>query len=85
MSCNHNHARADNKSGSLSGTFLIAGVIAPRFGADELTTHILLWISCAVGGWHVTFRSFAQLFRFELDVDLLMLVAAIGAGVINRW
>ena len=96
MSCNHNHARADNSnrnplrdpdllSAILCGTFLLAGVIAPRFGADELTTHILLWISCAVGGWHVTFRSFAQLFRFQLDVDLLMLVAAIGAGVINRW
>ncbi len=96
MSANHNHARIaspnrnplrdpDLLSAIICASFLLAGVISTRLGAAELTTHSLLWISCIVGGWHVTIRSFAQLFRFQLDVDLLMLVAAIGAGVISQW
>lgn len=75
----------DLLSAILCAAFLLASVIAPRCGADEFTTNILQWIACAVGGWRVTIRSFAQLMRFRFDVDLLMLVAAIGAGVINQW
>jgi len=69
----------------LCGAFLLAGVLAPRLGASDSTARVLLWISCASGGWHVAIRSLQQLLRLRLDVDLLMLVAAIGAGVINQW
>lgn len=96
MGCNHKHSRpwAPNRnplldpdllSAILCGSFLIAGVSAKHFGVDETGARILLWIACAAGGWRVTIRSLQQLFRAQLDVDLLMLVAAMGAGYINQW
>ncbi len=96
MSCNHNHERSQSSSRSpfcdpdllsaiACGALLLAGVVAPRIGASDLTAHSFLWASCAAGGWHVTIRSMSQLLRLQLDVDLLMLVAAVGAGIINQW
>jgi len=96
MTCTHGHGCAKGRSKSgwfdadllsavVCGALLLAGVLAPRLGAEETVPRVLLWISCAAGGWHVAIRSLQQLLRLKLDVDLLMLVAAIGAGVINQW
>ncbi|MFM7480416.1 MAG: heavy metal translocating P-type ATPase [Planctomycetota bacterium] len=96
MTCTHGHGCANGRSKSgwfdadllsavVCGALLLAGVLAPRLGAEETVPRVLLWISCAAGGWHVAIRSVQQLLRLKLDVDLLMLVAAIGAGVINQW
>ncbi len=96
MTCNHTRDQSCTRTANpfkdpdmlfalICGAFLLAGFIAPRVGADDWTTHILLWIACAVGGWNVAIRSIGGLVRLELDVDLLMLVAAIGAGIINQW
>jgi len=96
MTCTHGHGcanstgrkswfNADLLSALVCAALLLAGVLAPRFGADEAAARVLLWISCAAGGWHVAIRSLQQLLRRKLDVDLLMLVAAIGAGIINQW
>jgi len=96
MTCTHGHGctkgrgrggwfDADLLSALVCGALLLAGVLAPRLGVDETAARVLLWISCAAGGWHVAIRSLQQLRRLQLDVDLLMLVAAIGAGIINQW
>lgn len=95
MGCNHTHAGAcsskppkafdpDLLSAIVCFGLLLAGIIAPRLGVGELGTWSLLLLSCIAGGWHVTIRSIAQLWQFKLDVDLLMLVAAIGAGLIGQ-
>ncbi|MBM4009509.1 MAG: heavy metal translocating P-type ATPase, partial [Planctomycetes bacterium] len=96
MTCTHGHGctkgrgrggwfDADLLSALVCGALLLAGVLAPRLGVDETAARVLLWLSCAAGGWHVAIRSLQQLRRLQLDVDLLMLVAAIGAGIINQW
>lgn len=95
MGCNHTHAGAcsskpqkafdpDLLSAIVCALLLLAGIIAPRLGVGELGTWSLLLLSCIAGGWHVTIRSIAQLWQFKFDVDLLMLVAAIGAGLIGQ-
>ncbi|NBX35813.1 MAG: heavy metal translocating P-type ATPase [Planctomycetes bacterium] len=96
MTCSHGHgcAKSAGRSGWLDadllsalacGALLLAGVLAPRLGANDTVARVLLWASCAAGGWRVAIRSLQQLLRLKLDVDLLMLVAAIGAGIINQW
>ena len=61
-----------------------AGLIAPRVGGSATIGFAFLIGACLAGGWHVTARSLEQLLRWRLDVDLLMLLAAIGAGIIGR-
>lgn len=95
MSCNHNHSKptsgsthplcnADLLSAVACGALLGGGLLAHFNGAPASVETQLLLASCAAGGWHVTIRSLTQLARFQFDVDLLMLVAAIGAGLIGR-
>lgn len=95
MSCNHSHSKptsgatnplcnADLLSALACGALLGGGLFAHFAGAGESVTTYLLLASCAAGGWHVTIRSLQQLAHLQFDVDLLMLVAAIGAGLIGR-
>ncbi|MSR44235.1 MAG: heavy metal translocating P-type ATPase [Phycisphaerales bacterium] len=96
MSCNHTHSKSpacvthsiwnsDLLSAVACGALLVAALIAPRCGASASSVLAILLASCVAGGWHVTIRSLEQLGRFHFDVDLLMLVAAIGAGFIGRF
>lgn len=66
------------------GALLVGALVADSRGAAPGVGLGLLWASCAAGGWHVTIRSLQQLARFHFDVDLLMFVAAIGAGLIGK-
>ncbi len=95
MSCHHNHSRrasgsthplwnADLISALACGALLGGGLFARFAGVSESVVNQLLLASCAAGGWHVTIRSLQQLARLQFDVDLLMLVAAVGAGLIGR-
>jgi Cd2+/Zn2+-exporting ATPase len=77
-------ADPDILSAIACAVFLGAGLLAPRTDANDSLSFGLLLGSCIAGGWHVTARSIAQLLRGRLDVDLLMLLAAVGAGVIGR-
>ncbi len=95
MACCDNHPRGASGSGVLlcnadllsaigCGALLAGGVLAHISEQFATFSTPLLLASCVIGGWHVTLRSLQQLVRFQFDVDLLMLVAAIGAGLIGR-
>ncbi len=68
----------------MSGLLLAAGFVAEHVESPEpLVTGIFL-ASALVGGWHAVLTSLAQLLRFQFDVDLLMVVAAVGAGAVGQ-
>lgn len=71
-------------SALVCGLLLGGGLVAPRFSGSETLVLCLLLGSCLAGGWHVTVRSIQQVLKRQLDVDLLMLVAAIGAGAVGQ-
>ncbi|HTR98083.1 MAG TPA: heavy metal translocating P-type ATPase [Candidatus Acidoferrales bacterium] len=62
---------------------LAAGVIAQRLGAPPLAGPILFGVSAVAGGWFATLSTYAALRRLEFDVNLLMILAAVGAAAIG--
>jgi Cd2+/Zn2+-exporting ATPase len=46
---------------------------------------LLLYVAYAAGGWDTLRRTLRALGRLELDVDLLMLLAAAGAALVGHW
>ncbi len=46
---------------------------------------VTLMIAYAAGGWDTLRRTFGALRKGEVDVDLLMLVAAVGAATVGHW
>jgi Cd2+/Zn2+-exporting ATPase len=62
---------------------LAAGMVAERVGAPEWAAHALFTVAAVSGGWFAAGRTFAALRRFKFDVNLLMILAAVGAGAIG--
>lgn len=91
----HHHGESSGARGGLlsnpdllsaggSGVLLALGFALHHAGAAEpLVTGVYL-ASALVAGWHAVLASLQQLLRFTFDVDLLMVVAAIGAGAVGR-
>lgn len=66
---------------------LVAIVLAwllPWAGLDGVAIP-LLWIAYTAGGWSAAREALRALRRGELDVDLLMLLAAAGAAAVGHW
>ena len=65
--------------------FVIAGALAARSGLGAVATPLFL-AGYIVGGYRQAIEGATMLLRDrELDVDLLMVVAAIGAAAIGYW
>ena len=62
----------------------IVGWASPHLGLGSVALPSLL-LAYAAGGWDALLRTLGALRRFKLDVDLLMLLAAAGAGVVGYW
>jgi len=63
---------------------IISAWLLPYAGLG-LVAAPLLWIAYAAGGWGPARQAFRALRCGELDVDLLMLLAAAGAAVVGHW
>lgn len=61
----------------LSGLFLIAGAVTKQ--------PIIYLFSVLCGGFFVAPKAFASIKRFSADMNLLLLIAAIGAMAIGEW
>ncbi|HIF20689.1 MAG TPA: heavy metal translocating P-type ATPase [Gemmatimonadetes bacterium] len=76
------------RSGALStsacGVLALAGWAAALLGMPQVSLALLL-AAYAAGGWKAAGRAFSALRKARLDVDLLMLLAAGGAGVVGHW
>jgi len=64
-------------------TLLAAGVVAERIGLPSLWSRTLYTLAALTGGWFALRSSLAALKRMRFDVNLLMILAALGAGVIG--
>ncbi len=64
---------------SLAGT--VAGVVVERLVAPEnIVAHLLYAAAAVSGGWFAARSTFHALSRFKFDVNLLMILAAVGAA-----
>jgi Cd2+/Zn2+-exporting ATPase len=68
----------------ICGALLLAGWIGSLAGVPEPAEMGLYIASCLAGGWRTTIHALQQLLRLSLDVDMLMLVAALGAVALGR-
>ena len=70
----------------LCAVFVAAGWLAQRAGAGERVTDALFLVGYVLGGYRQAIDGVTTLVKDrELDVDLLMVVAAIGAACIGYW
>lgn len=69
----------------ISAILIIAGFILSWQNADHIAIPVFI-ISFVIGGWHSFKNAFHDLFiEKKLNVDILMILAAIGAGIIGYW
>jgi len=70
----------------LCAAFVSAGWIAQRAGLGAVGTALIFLVGYVLGGYRQAIEGTTTLFKDrELDVDLLMVVAAIGAAAIGYW
>jgi Zn2+/Cd2+-exporting ATPase len=62
---------------------LVFGMVLERVGAPVAWHHAAFLASAVVGGWFALRSTLAALSRFRFDVNLLMILAAAGAGSIG--
>lgn len=80
----HERWRAEGISAGLCLVALLSGVALQRLGSP-LGSSAAGVVAYAAGGWSAARRSAGALRRLELDVDLLMVVAALGAASVGHW
>ena len=68
----------------ICGALLLSGWICSLAGVPEPAVMGLYIASCLAGGWRTTIHAAQQLLKLSLDVDMLMLVAALGAVALGR-
>lgn len=66
------------------GIAWLAGFALASLGMPEASLALLL-LAYVAGGWEASGRAYAAVRQATLDVDLLMLLAAAGAGVVGHW
>jgi Cd2+/Zn2+-exporting ATPase len=65
---------------------LATGFFGSLFGLfDENVARNLYMIAYLTGGYAGTVQSIKALIKFEINVDVLMILAAIGAAIIDNW
>lgn len=85
----HEHLSPLSKFGdiafaALCGLLLLAGFIAQKSGAPDLS--LVLFGGCfLVGGWEPTLDGTRALLKGRLDIDFLMVAAAVGAAVLGDY
>jgi Cd2+/Zn2+-exporting ATPase len=70
----------------LCAVFVGTGWVAQRAGLGPVGTALIFLVGYVLGGYRQAIEGTTTLFKdHELDVDLLMVVAAIGAAAIGYW
>ena len=70
---------------ALSGVLLLLGLSLGWAGAANAVTVPLLAVSAVAGAWFVAPRAWRAARHASLDMNFLMMVAAIGAAAIGQW
>ena len=69
----------------VSGVSLAAGLTAQFFGAPPIAAQGAYLVSIVTGGIYTARRAWAATRVMSLDINVLMLVAVIGAIIIGEW
>ncbi len=70
----------------LGGILLLAGWVGGQFlGLPPAAALVLFLLSYAASGYDPARHAFPALLRGKFDTDVLMLAAALGAGVLGEW
>ncbi len=64
---------------------ILLSVVAERAGAPDYVDTVLAVIAYVAGGMFGLRKALGNLRHRTLDVDLLMILAALGAAVVNQW
>jgi cation transport ATPase len=76
----------DVRRSLIAGVLLVAHWAIPAIVEPEpWWSWILAAVACLVAGWHPLETSIRQVVARTLDIDVLMVVAAIGACAIGQW
>ena len=69
----------------LCGLFMVGGLLADARGAPALLHNALFVGAYITGGFFGTIGALKALAHRQIDVNFLMIVAALGAAVIDYW
>ena len=82
----HDHGgRAELYSAIAAGVLWVAGMVAEHAADAHRAATGLFVASFALAGWFVARETLDKLRARTFEIDLLMLVAAVGAASIGRW
>ncbi len=65
--------------------FGILGAVAGAFAGDSGMGLAFFALAYLAGGWEAAWEALRALRRAQLEVDLLMVVAAVGAAILGHW
>ena len=69
-----------------SGVFLAIGYLGERlFGLPSNAALVLYLLAYLTGGYDATRHGLKAALKWRFDIDFLMVVAAIGAGILGEW
>lgn len=77
--------KAEAVSTAACAVLMVSGWLTSRLLPSAGFSTALFVVAYAAGGWDATRRAVGALRRRELDVDLLMILAAAGAAVVDHW
>ena len=70
----------------LSGLLILLAASASLLHLPELASTSLYALAMVAGGYHIVLRAYGSLrTNRELDINVLMTIAAIGAAIIGEW
>lgn len=70
---------------AVSGSLLGLGLLLEWLGGSKTLAVLMLAVSTVAGAWFVAPRAMRSVRNLTLDMNFLMLVAAVGAAVIGEW
>jgi Zn2+/Cd2+-exporting ATPase len=82
----HSSSQAETISLGVSGILVAAGLIVHWANRDTpRSTAGVALATMAAGGWFLLPKAWRAILRFRPDINLLVVIAAIGACVVDQW
>ena len=81
----HESSRAESISLVASGVLVTAGLVANWSKAPSPLVSALAFAAMLAGGWFLLPKAWEAIKRMRPDINLLVVIAAIGASIIGEW